>query len=787
MMGAEIASTVVPAVVAAGSAALVGAQGFEQLQNRAQAVYTVSEALGSSLNKTAGQFFGGGNALQTAQNQFEGGVYGLAGAGINIAKSGAGGGFLQMGGQTLAMLDRAAASTVLNVTQGNTGQKLLSALGGGTGYLQQFGQIGANLGTSLLNFAPNLPGVGSDLLSTLTGASGGLRGFSELPSPLLKSFFTYEAASRWLPAILGGQGLIGRMLGLRGVGGVGGLLGKVGLSGIGDPLAALTGPEVGLPLAGFQLESSLLNRYVPQGAAGTASANIAGWQAAVANAGFAGAWQPLAHGLTAATAGAAASPYMAASSTPLGPDGRPLPAGRVAAGLQAAYARSPQHQYEQAASGFATQMGELVNAGPQLVGALKKAGIKGLSMADAFQAASNALLDIPHAFGPGGKVNKQALQQLQDYAVTIGPMTQSGGAFGAAVAGTQIMNSGAMKNLATVNQAMDSMTQIMSAGPTGMASLAQAATLPSMAKALTSFTTPGGATAWNAFASTSAAQPGIVTQLQQFNDQMRTGLTLSALTQGQAAGLTGFELKQFLPQARQSPAALAMLMQQGAQMGVGGYYDPSKSLAANYAAEQAATKHADSAAQANAAMTSMTIKLANLPQVAQQFAQGVSASIQSQQIAKAATDAMNIKGGVNIKANTADLISQLKAAGVQGGAALKSSLDAILSQAGVSKPMRIKIEADAASALATINGHQAQARPRRRRCRRRSRPGGDQRVHGKNVTITVTDDQPGADQADRGDSRQPRECPPRRPSSAPATYALVAGHARMLVHGFAPG
>ena len=247
MMGAEIASTVVPAVVAAGSAALVGAQGFEQLQNRAQAVYTVSEALGSSLNKTAGQFFGGGNALQTAQNQFEGGVYGLAGAGINIAKSGAGGGFLQMGGQTLAMLDRAAASTVLNVTQGNTGQKLLSALGGGTGYLQQFGQIGANLGTSLLNFAPNLPGVGSDLLSTLTGASGGLRGFSELPSPLLKSFFTYEAASRWLPAILGGQGLIGRMLGLRGVGGVGGLLGKVGLSGIGDPLAGLDRPRSRAP------------------------------------------------------------------------------------------------------------------------------------------------------------------------------------------------------------------------------------------------------------------------------------------------------------------------------------------------------------------------------------------------------------------------------------------------------------------------------------------------------------------------------------------------------------
>ena len=74
-----------------------------------------------------------------------------------------------------------------------------------------------------------------------------------------------------------------------------------------------------------------------------------------------------------------------------------------------------------------------------------------------------------------------------------------------------------------------------------------------MAKALTSFTTPGGAAAWNTFASTSATQPGIVTQLQQFNDQMRTGLTLDALTQGQAAGLTGYETEAVPAEADGSP------------------------------------------------------------------------------------------------------------------------------------------------------------------------------------------------------------------------------------------
>ena len=528
MMGAEIASTVVPAVVAAGSAALVGAQGFEQLQGRAQAVYAVSEALGGSLNKTAGQFFGVGNSLQNAQNAAGGGVYGLAGAGINILKSGAGGSFLQQGTNTLAMLDRAAAGAALNVTQGGTGNKLAAALAGGTGYLQQFGEIGANVGTSLLNFAPNLPGVGSDLLSTLTGASGALRAVSGAPAPLLKSFFTYEAASRWLPAILGGQGLIGRMLGLRGVGGLGGLLGKIGLGGAGDALAGLSGPEIGIPLAGFQLESSLLNR-LPQGAAGTATANIAKWQTAVGNAGFSGAWQPLGHELTMATAAAAAAPYEAAPS-------RWQLASRVGIGLEAAYATSPKHQYEQAASGAAQQMGELVDSGPQLVGALKKAGIKGLSMADAFQAATNALLDIPHSFGPNGKVNPKALQQLQDYATMIGPMTQSGGAFGAAVAGYQIMKTPAMSNLATVNQAMDSMTQIMSAGPAGMAALStMGAALPSgTAGALKSFTSPGGAAAWTSFASTS--QPSVISQMQPFQDQMRTGLTLNATVPGAGGG-----------------------------------------------------------------------------------------------------------------------------------------------------------------------------------------------------------------------------------------------------------
>ena len=165
---------------------------------------------------------------------------------------------------------------------------------------------------------------------------------------------------------------------------------------------------------------------------------------------------------------------------------------------------------------------------------------------------------------------------------------------------------------------MDSMTQIMTATPTGASGLSAsiaAVAAPAMAKALTSVTAPGSAAAWNTFASASTSTPGIITQLQQFNDQMRTGLTLGAITPGQAAGMTGYEIKQALPMAKGSPAALAMLMQQAAQQGIGGYYQGrAGSQAKNYAAlEKSLKSSADSTKQMNADSTSMTIKLSQLP------------------------------------------------------------------------------------------------------------------------------------------------------------------------------
>jgi hypothetical protein len=703
----EVLATAGPAVAAAGAATLVGWQGVEQMVPRIKAINATAESIGPAYGITSGQYLGTGRTLQNFQDRATGGVYELGGAGINLMRGGAGS-FGQMGLNTIAMLDRGVAGMQVNMAQRGTMGTLAQMLGGGTEYMRTFGDIGANVGNMFLGLGPHLPGVGGDYLSALkgiTGAAAGGIGFMNQHGmgSALGLGLAGEAGLRVGTPMVG---LLGRLLGGTGRGLAGlsnlvkpgpGLLGRagvglgdagLGLAGFGDALGMLGGPEVAL-LAMSAFAGSKLISSMPTGA----MRRVSGLQAGIGQAGFSEAWQPLARAITTTT-GLGARP--AGGLRALQQVETPYEIGRFGPGITPTYADT----YKAAAQGFTGQLGNLVGAGPQLVADLKKAGLKSVNMGDAFQIAQNSLLDLSHAFDSHGHLTKQAGQMLKNYVSAIGPMTQSGGAFNAAIGAQQIMSSPAMKNLSQVNQAMDSMTQIMTGGASGMSALfgmlggAHPAgkappAMSQMAKALTSFTTPGGAAAWQKFAGPS----GLITAEQANLDQLRTGLTLGAIGPGGAAGLAGFQLQQMLPMAAKSPAALSMLMQQGQQMGIGGYYDQSKSFAQNLKdAQSSFAKIADTSKQANAATTSMTVKLSNIPAVAKQFVQGTGAKIQAQQVAKAAQDAVNIKGGINIKANTADLVGQLRAAGVQGGGALKASLDAVLRQAGVSKAMRLKIE-----------------------------------------------------------------------------------------------
>lgn len=781
MMAAETAATVVPALAAAGTAALVGVQSVEAMIPRYKAIFSTSEALGSAFNMTTGKFLGGGTALQQAQDRFQGGGYVLAGNLLSIIQGGGGQGFIDMGGQTLGMLARGTSQMAVNFSQGGMGKRLSDMLGGGPEYLRQFGDIGANLGNTLLNVAPNLPGVGQDMLATLSGGTGLLAMLSrDVPGPLIGALLSYEAASRWGPALAGGQGLIGRMLGLRGVGGIGGLIGKAGgflaeraplgsaleglgfgMSGFGGGLAALGGPELGAAgLMAYGL-GKLVTYKSP------AQQQVAAMQAGIDQAGFSEAWKPLAQAVTKAVGLAAQPALYAGVGTPV-VDGRHLPGGRVAAGIQAAAARSPQGVMAAAALDFANQTGELANAAPELKSALFKAGLKSISLADAFQIGQNALLDMSHAFGKDGKLTAAAQQMVTAYARVIAPMTQSSGAFGAAVGAQTIMSQGAMQNLAKVNSAMDAYQQIIAGGPTGASALAAgagAAPAHAIAAALTGFTSPANAAAWQAFASTSPSKPGFITQMQQFGDQMRTYLTLGTADLGQTKGFSAFELQRILPQARQSSAALAMLMQQGAAAGVTGYYDTSKSQAQNYK-DVAAALHsaAFSSSQFNKNMNAVTIATANIPAVAKTFADMAGTTAQADRLAHASKDIKAIREaavggggpfgggtfGVDPKINMAavkDLVSQLRAAGVQGGAAMKASLDAILSRAGIGKALRVKIEAQVTglgpaeklkALIASIHGKNVTVNASANAAAVDALKNAIAGVHGKSVTITVT-------------------------------------------------
>jgi hypothetical protein len=745
----EILATVGPALGAAGAATLVGWQGVEQMLPRLQAINATAESLGPAYGITSGSFLGTGSQIQRFQNLAAGGVYELGGAGINLMKAGQGA-FGQIGLNTIAMLDRGVAQMQVNMAQRGTMGTLTGLLGGGTGYLQQFGDIGASLGNIFLGLAPHLPGVGGDYLSILQAATGGIAGGI--------GFLNQHNLGQLLGLGMAGEAgwRVGTpMVGLlgRGLGGLGGLAGRAGLGraamsaadladiealtgvglegagaaggaglagllgGAGELLAGLGGPEVAALAMMAYGGGKLLTYQGPQ------QRQMAALQGQIGQMGFVQGWQPLADAIKVSAGLASSHTTAPFAGTGITVDGVMLPAGRLAAGQQAANARwRDTSPYAQAEAGFSRQMTDVMNAGPQLLATMKKAGFQGATMADAFQFAQNALLDFGHSFDSKGHLTQAALQQMMNYGAALKPMTQNYGAFGAALAAQTIMGSPQMKDLSTVNQAMDSMTQIMTGGPAGMANLfgmlggARAKPTPAMAqmaKALTSFTTAGGAGAWNQF----AGQQGFIAAEQNNLDQLRTYLTLGpqVMTQPQAAGVAGFQIQQMLPMARQSPAALAMLMQQmvqggiTAKTGMGGYYNPAMSQGQNYqAAVQALAQMASSAGQVNAAMNHAVEATSNLPEMAKQFSQQFQPGVLAQEIAGASSSMHQVlttamqSHKVNLPA-IQDLVANMKLTGMDP-AHIKSQIQSMISS--LPKDLQIKIMADVAGALGPIGNVQ---------------------------------------------------------------------------------
>jgi hypothetical protein len=711
----EILATVGPAAIAAGNAMAVGAQGGQTLWNRLVAVNDVSQSLGAgALNETSGQFLGLGDALQKAQNSADTGVWELMGAGINSVKAAsdnAAGGlsnFWSMGQNTIDMLDRFSAGMTLDF-KGGAGKALAGVVSGGVGDLQQFGQVFGNLGKTFMNVAPNLPGVGSDILSTLDAFTKGLSlttgwlGEAGLLGPALAA----EAGGRYGPALVGSVG--------RGIGALGGLAGNA-LEGIGSGLSAfglagagVLGTAAGDATAGTGIRGFFGAVAHPATAAEAASLGIAEGDmvAGTGAAGFLGSLSAPEIALAAAgayitgraimqpTPAQAATgslqtqinqaPFLQGGSELVNAMNQTAVAAQAAPGANWNWDATTIQNLKGLVSGgargtdlgslmnFATQYSNFLGAGAQVQQDLG-GQLGGVSLSGAYGLLDQAGVQMSTAFGKNGTLTPVALQQVLNAATGYQMMHANTGQFGVNV-GAVTAAQGLGGTLASVNTSQDLLLQNATEGTTAITGLYQslqaAQTLgagmsvppakpqtatakaaaehtaeeakvsskkdqENFAKALTSFTTPQGASAWAALSSTSTTTPGLIQQAGTMMDWLRTAATSygwggqPGITATQMEGAGGYLAKQLLPYGKQSPAALAEISTIAQQAGLGSQaaYNPTLTQAQNYKnISKAIDKVASSQKEYNATVTDGTKATSDLSAQAQGFSSAVGSSL----------------------------------------------------------------------------------------------------------------------------------------------------------------
>ena len=590
----EVLATVVPALIAAGAGVAVGYQGGELAAGRYQALHAVQESLGGSLGQTAGGYVGLTNNLQKAQNQANTGVWELAGAAINSLKNNTGG-FLQMGTNTIAMLDQFGAKLTL-AFKGGAGGELQQLVGQGTNYLKQFGDVAGNIGLTFAHIAPNLPGVGGDILTTLQGATRGIANLTGvIPGPLLGAGLAAEAGARYGPTLVGGLGAglgqLGKIPGLGFLGTAahtatadeilasvkaGGSLGAgdlVGGTGIAGALGALGGPAIAGLAATAYLEGKLWTYKSPSqqfvsGVEDKVGQSLVGPQGAAAT---------LA-GLTQITGG-----EPAALSKAAGVDQAmaPLKGTRFAMGAQAAESyigtSGVSAAYSAGAQQLAGQFNSMLHFGQMVHQQF------GVSLPDAFSLTQQAMLQMGSAFG---KNVPASLQQIQNLQAGYTAMHLTNGVFGKSVGEVNTALGLQNSQLTTVNSGWDQFTNNATAGAVGTATLAAnlqtaAPTLATTAKALSGYGA-GSSAAWSTFASASTTTPGLLQQSNSLADWIRTAQTSGALSGTQAAGMTAYLAKQLLPYGKDSKAALSAVGILGQEAGLNTTYDTGQSLAQNY-------------------------------------------------------------------------------------------------------------------------------------------------------------------------------------------------------------
>lgn len=524
----EVMATIGPAAVAAGTAAMVGVQGYEQFVPRAKAVFATAESLGGSLGKTAGQAWGlGASPLQSAQNLATGAAFEIAGAGINITKAGAGKGFLQQGTNTVNMLDTGFAR-LTEEFQSGLGDKLAGATAGGTAYLKQLGDIFGNVGQIFLKAAPNLPGVGGDYLSILQGGTsaiskvfGTLSGLGVPGGPnLLGGLLAFEAGGRL------GAPLVAAPL-AAGVTRVGEVLGRAGGS-IADAGFVRTGVRIGAIGAGAEAAGTGISALPATAIAAAAAATYmvvktiqektpaqqtSGiLQAKLGQDNFTQAYGDLVTGMNVTSKKMnLASNSLSESDILTGekgnlfkiPKGLHVGGGNILAQAGSATGAlfdimgnnmnspslgailvnsakswlgkmpSAQDTYRAELAQQQSQFVNLLGAGSTVQGLAQQTSLGGISMPSAYNLADMAQLQLGNAFTKKGTLTAPAKTMISNLMAGYAPMLMNGGEFGAAVGAQTAMSGLSHTQLSSVNSAFDSLMGTVQGGPGGAASLFQ--------------------------------------------------------------------------------------------------------------------------------------------------------------------------------------------------------------------------------------------------------------------------------------------------------------------------
>lgn len=520
MLTNEMLATVGPAVTALGMGGLVGMQGGEQAIPHLKAIFNTSESLGDSLGITAGQAMGLKTAtLQNAQDLATGTMFELLGAGTNIMRAGAGGPFAQLGLNTDAMFARFAATLTQDFQKRGLGTQLGNLVTGGSGYAQQFGDVLANLGNTFLHVAPNLPGVGSDLLSTLTGATGLLSKGTGFLGGMLGPILAFEAGSRWGPALVGGGasaiGRAGDVLGRAGAGRLGGFLGTPGRAatatdvarglaaaegdviapaGIAGVLGGLSASQIGLIAGGAFLLNKGYTYKSPEGLVANQmldQVSQLGIPAGIPqiiknmqqldkypNKDFTGnllsgtSFGNIGGGLLEADKGAGGGGFgqiwhgLVRATHGILQFTRGATGGDIGApgGPIGTFDPTGYEQAQMAIDGLSKSLVYSLGTGKQVQGVWK--GLTGatLDMGQSFDVATMAQLQLGSAFEKNGKLTDQAKTMIQNLQAGYQAMNLSGGQYGNTVAVQTAMAGLQHTQLAAVNQAWDQMSQMVQGG-----------------------------------------------------------------------------------------------------------------------------------------------------------------------------------------------------------------------------------------------------------------------------------------------------------------------------------